>query len=122
YEARLVQQNIVAEQRPHDHQWLHHYLDFSHKYSTGGGFSCGQRHIQDFIEQAIDFARLPGVDLAHREGLGLQDQVIPRRHRLIQQQQADFQTLAVALHHRASLVARNHQGRNRDAHRLSFKF
>ena len=33
YEARLVQQNIVTGQRPHDHQWLRCYLDFCDKYS-----------------------------------------------------------------------------------------
>ena len=40
YEARLAQRNVMAEQRLHDHQWLRQYLDFSHKYSAGGGFSC----------------------------------------------------------------------------------
>ena len=33
YEARLAQQNLMAEQRPHDHQWLRYDLDFCHKYS-----------------------------------------------------------------------------------------
>ena len=33
YEARLVQQNIMAGQRPHYHKWLRYYLDFCHKYS-----------------------------------------------------------------------------------------
>jgi hypothetical protein len=33
YEARLVQQNTVIGQRPHDHQWLRYYLDFCDKYS-----------------------------------------------------------------------------------------
>ena len=27
YEARLAQQNRMAGQRPHDHQWLRYYLD-----------------------------------------------------------------------------------------------
>ncbi len=33
YEAQLVQQNIMAGQRPHYHKWLRYYLDFCHKYS-----------------------------------------------------------------------------------------
>ena len=33
YEARLVQQNILAGQRPHYHKWLRYYLDFCDKYS-----------------------------------------------------------------------------------------
>ena len=32
YEARLVQQNVMAGQRPHYHKWLRYYLDFCHKY------------------------------------------------------------------------------------------
>lgn len=40
YEAQLAQRNEMAGQRPHDHQWLRQYLDFSHKYSAGSGFSC----------------------------------------------------------------------------------
>lgn len=32
YEARLVQQNLMAGQRPHYHQWLRYYLDFCQKY------------------------------------------------------------------------------------------
>jgi integron integrase len=33
YEARLAQQNLMAGQRPHYHQWLRYYLDFCSKYS-----------------------------------------------------------------------------------------
>ncbi len=33
YEARLAQQNLMAGQRPHYHQWLRYYLDFCDKYS-----------------------------------------------------------------------------------------
>lgn len=32
YEARLVQQNLTAGQRPHYHKWLRYYLDFCQKY------------------------------------------------------------------------------------------
>lgn len=33
YEARLAQQDIMANQHPHYHKWLRYYLDFCHKYS-----------------------------------------------------------------------------------------
>ncbi len=33
YEAWLAQQDIMAHQRPHYHEWLCYYLDFCHKYS-----------------------------------------------------------------------------------------
>lgn len=34
YEARLAQQNVMAGQRPHYHQWLRYCLDFCDKYSV----------------------------------------------------------------------------------------
>ena len=33
YEARLAQRDIMANQRPHHHEWLCYCLDFCHKYS-----------------------------------------------------------------------------------------
>jgi integron integrase len=32
FETRLMQQNVMAGQRPHYHKWLRYYLDFCHKY------------------------------------------------------------------------------------------
>ena len=47
YEARLVQQNIIAGQRPHDHPWLCLYLDRFHKLSFS---SADRRSLAAFRE------------------------------------------------------------------------
>ena len=39
YEARLMQQNILVEQRLHYHKWLRYYLDFCGKYSASPDLS-----------------------------------------------------------------------------------
>lgn len=49
YEARLVQQNLMAGQRPHYHKWLRYYLDFCQKY----GFSPADRQSLPAFQEKL---------------------------------------------------------------------
>ena len=49
YEARLVQQNLMAGQRPHYHQWLRYYLDFCQKY----GFAPADRQSLPAFQEKL---------------------------------------------------------------------
>ena len=56
YEARLVQQNVIAGQRPHYHKWLRYYLDFCHKY----GFAPADCQSLPAFQEKLRAKRQPG--------------------------------------------------------------